>query len=226
MWNIFSFIVFTAIRCPVLVSAHRSMIIRPLSTGPTSQHNELSNILQNIANGYRILLLMRGAPGSGKSHLARSIIDESRIGNYEDHIFSTDDFFYNVHQKRYTYDRALLDVAHKTNQSKVQQRMLAGWSPIIVDNTNIKLWEMLPYARAAVHNGYLISILEANSPWARSADELATRNKHGVPREQIVNMLKKYEEISVDEFLKRNQLVHNLRGPVLRKLPPIKLHKW
>lgn len=163
---------------------------------------------------------MRGPSGSGKSHLAQQIIDETMDGFYSNYIFSADDYFYDEEHKHYNYNRSELDEAHKINRAKVGHRLREGWSPIIIDNTNIKLWEMVPYVRAGIRNGYLIEMLEAATPWAKSADELAARNKHGVAKEAIERMLQNYERTTVIEFLRNNNLEYNAKVPILRNFPP------
>lgn len=167
------------------------------------------------------MILMRGAPGSGKSHLARSLIDQTMDGDYENHIFSTDDFFLNPRTKQYNYSRQRLTEAHEWNQFRVSQRALNGWSPIIIDNTNMKLWEMFPYVQEAVKNRYAIHILEANTRWAKSPGQLAAKNKHKVEREHIERMLKNYEPATVDDLLRAANL-QKVRKPTLRQFPEVK----
>lgn len=186
-----------------------------------AEHPEFRSIVHDINQGYRILIVMRGAPGSGKSHLAKSIVDSTMNGDYDNHIFSTDDFFYDRRTKRYAYNPEFLEAAHNANQSKVTQRALNGWSPIIVDNTNMKLWEMVPYAREGVNNGYLIKILEPNTPWSKSSGRLASRNKHGVPKLTIERMLQKYEPTTLLDFFNLMQLDYRIPVPIQRTYPPI-----
>lgn len=100
-----------------------------------NKHPDVPEIIRHIEQGHCILICMRGAPGSGKSYLAKSIIDRTMHGDYDNHIFSTDDYFYDKRTKRYNYDRSKLSQAHDSNQFRVAQRALNGWSPIIVDNT-------------------------------------------------------------------------------------------
>lgn len=194
---------------------------RMLCSDASAQHVETAGILQNIAKGYRVMVIMRGPSGSGKTRLAHSIIDQSRIGDYRDHIFSTDDFFYDPQTERYTFEAGLLDAVHRKNKLRVRERAQVGWSPIIVDNTHTQLWELLPYARYGFSHGYLISLLAANTPWAGCADELAARNNKGVPKETIAKMIDRYQDTSVDELLRRLNLFHIPEVPMLRKYPPI-----
>lgn len=194
---------------------------RLMQTAPI-KHPDVPEIIRYIEQGQCILICMRGAPGSGKSHLAKSIIDRTMHGDYDNHIFSTDDFFYDKRTKRYNYDRSKLSQAHDSNQFRVTQRAMNGWSPIIVDNTNMKWWEMFPYFKAAAQNSYIIKILEPNTPWRISVGKLAQRNKHGVEEEHIARMLSSYEPGKVDDILRAMQ-IHNYSNiePKIRSFPEI-----
>lgn len=63
-------------------------------------------------------------------------------------------------------------------------RSLAEGHPVIVDNTNTRLEEISPYILAARTMGYepsIVGILARDT----SDEELASRNKHGVPLKAI-----------------------------------------
>lgn len=186
------------------------------------KHPDLPELIDDIECNHRVLVCMRGAPGSGKSYLARAIVDRTMHGNYADHIFSTDDFFIDARTQKYQFDRTRLSEAHETNQRKVAQRAAAGWSPIIVDNTSMKLWEMTPYFREAYNNGYLIRILEPNTPWRIAVGKLAQRNSHGVEQEHIARMLNNFEPGTVKDVL-RSLKIFNYDNPTprLRNMPAI-----
>ncbi|XP_037932505.1 uncharacterized protein LOC119667287, partial [Teleopsis dalmanni] len=203
-----------------------------------SKHNYVSNanvchtisayetkILNTINSGVKVMVLMRGAPGSGKSTIANAIVERSvpLEGNYklEDFVFSTDDFFYdNIGQYKWVPNR--LEDAHVFNQKRVEQKAALGWSPIIVDNTNIKLWEMLPYVQTAVRHGYILEIIESRTPWSNSAGKLAMRNVHGVPRDTIQSMLLKYEKGTVNDLFKMLKTTkYSMPPPQKRTFPPL-----
>lgn len=187
-----------------------------------NKHPDVSEIIRHIEHGHRILICLRGAPGSGKSYLAKSIIDRTMHGDYDNHIFSTDDLFYDKRTKRYNFDRSKLSQAHDSNQFRVAQRTLNGWSPIFIDNTNMKWWEMFPYFKSAAQHSYIIKILEPNTPWRISVGKLAQRNKHGVEEEHIARMLSNYEPGKVDDILRAMQ-IHNYskNEPKMRSFPEI-----
>lgn len=168
------------------------------------------------------MIIMRGAPGCGKSYLAREIVDMAiESANYNNHIFSSDDFFYD-RQNRYCYNAYRIPDAHEFNQKRVAAKAASGWSPIIVDNTNIRVWEMFEYVRVAVTHGYIVEILEPTTPWARSAGKLAQRNTHNVPKDKLEKMLQNYEPATVDGIMHQMKSHYTMPMPQLRSNPMIK----
>lgn len=61
-------------------------------------------------------------------------------------------------------------------------------------NFTLQIWEMKPYVELAVRNGYVLELLEPSTPWRYHEAELTCRNVHGVPRQQIQNMLARFEK--------------------------------
>ncbi|XP_053955157.1 NEDD4-binding protein 2 [Anastrepha ludens] len=182
-------------------------------------------IAKLIADGSKVMVLLRGAPGSGKSCLAKNFVERHVTINEQytlkDFIFSSDDFFRNS-TDTYNWQPSLLDQAHDFNQRRVEEHAQAGWSPIFVDNTNIKLWEMKAYARIAVENGYVIEILEPRTSWRYSAGKLALKNKHGVPAHKLQIMLNNFEKGTVDDLLKMLKTTkYHVPLPQMRSIPPI-----
>ncbi|XP_032838796.2 uncharacterized protein LOC104356071 isoform X3 [Tyto alba] len=140
----------------------------------------------------KFLLILRGLPGSGKSTLSRILLGQSRGGI----VFSTDDYF--RQQDGYTYNAAQLGDAHDWNQKRAKQAMEQGKSPVIIDNTNTQAWEMKPYVEVALEKGYRVEFHEPDTWWKFDPEELEKRNKHGVTREKIAQMLERYEyQISI-----------------------------
>lgn len=214
---------FSSVNAP-LPNNNRYVSKQPrLMANSTDKHPDVPDIIKHIELNHRILICLRGAPGSGKSHLARSIVDRTMHGDYDNHIFSTDDFFYDRRTKRYIYDRSKLSQAHDQNQFRVTQRAMNGWSPIFIDNTNMKWWEMFPYIKAAVQHNYIVKILEPNTPWRISVGKLAQRNKHNVDQESIARMLNNYEPGTVNDILRTMQIHNYAMTPHLRCFPDIQV---
>lgn len=156
--------------------------------------SNFDSVVDLINRGYRVMVLMRGAPGSGKSYLSRSLVDKTLgNGDYRNHIFSTDSFFMSNGTYRYQADR--IEEAHRFNQNNVRTKAREGWSPIIIDNTNMTLWEMFAYVQIAADNRYYLEILEPLTHWRFNARSLASRNTHGVSEQKIKAMLVRYEKL-------------------------------
>jgi len=132
----------------------------------------------------RTVTLMRGLPGSGKSHIANTLGGQ---------VLSTDDFF--TTDDGYDFEPTQIGQAHLWNQQRTETAMMAGIPTIVVDNTNIMFWEMKPYILLAEKYGYEIEWVEAQSEWAWNAEECHKRNQHGVPLAVIQTMLNKYEKL-------------------------------
>ncbi|XP_027542555.1 NEDD4-binding protein 2 isoform X5 [Neopelma chrysocephalum] len=135
----------------------------------------------------QVLVLLRGVPGSGKSYLARNILEDNPGGI----ILSTDDYF-NKHGQ-YHYDPNCLGEAHDWNRKRAKEAFEMGISPIIIDNTNIQAWEMKPYITLAQQFKYKVTFREPDTWWKFKPKELERRNIHGVSKEKIKRMLERYE---------------------------------
>lgn len=100
----------------------------------------------------KTIIIMRGISGSGKSTLAKHI--QKLNGGV---IYSTDDFFTDENGI-YQFDPKKIAMNHIKNQNRTEEAMKDEISPIIIDNTNLKAWEMKPYVILAEKYGYEIII--------------------------------------------------------------------
>lgn len=142
----------------------------------------------------KILFIVRGLPGAGKSTLAKQLAGEKGVS------YSTDDFFMNA--GKYQFDPNLLPSAHNWNFSRSVKAIDEGISPIVIDNTNVQAWEAKRYVKYAIDHGYKVEVREPDTPWKFDAKELAKRNKHGVTQAVIEKRLKKWDQdITVDDIL-------------------------
>lgn len=110
--------------------------VKPKST-IKEKHQIVDQIHLQIKHLEKILVIMRGVPGSGKSYLAHQLKENGVV-------LSTDDYFIN-YQGQYVFDRNLLGAAHEWNQKRANKELKAGTSPVIIDNTNLETWEIQPY---------------------------------------------------------------------------------
>lgn len=130
------------------------------------------------------VILMKGAPGSGKSWLA------NQQGGL---ILSTDDVWMDREGHSYLWNREGLRIAHELNQLKFEVACQRGHPLIIVDNTNTTKWERQPYIDIAEKYGYTVEIREPNTSWKYDAEECHKKCIHGVPLEVIRKMLERLE---------------------------------
>ncbi|XP_054829411.1 NEDD4-binding protein 2-like 2 isoform X2 [Eublepharis macularius] len=147
----------------------------------------------NLCKSQKVLVILRGLPGSGKTTLSRILLGQSHDGI----VFSTDDYFCQQ-DGCWSYNVGQLGAAHDWNQKRAKQAMDQGRSPIIIDNTNTQAWEMKPYVEAALEKNYRVEFHEPDTWWKFDPEELEKRNKHGVSHEKIIQMLERYEyQISI-----------------------------
>jgi predicted kinase len=136
------------------------------------------------------MIIMRGLPGSGKSTLARS---------YGGLVFSTDDFF--VKDGVYHFDPTKLRENHDLNYSRTLEALKDKVPIVVIDNTNVQRWEVERYVRSGIEHGYIVEFSEPSTFWKFSVDELAVRNSHGVSRDVIQNMLDRWENFTIENFV-------------------------
>lgn len=122
----------------------------------------------------KILYLIRGLPGSGKSNLAHEIAK---------FVCEADDYF--ITNEGYKFDREKLREAHLYCQGLTRSLMEKGLGPIAVSNTGIRRWESQIYRNFAEAFGYTLFEIKALGNF---------RNTHGVPQEKIEEMRKNWED--------------------------------
>ena len=110
------------------------------------------NWLQKLSQ-QKLLVIVRGPSGSGKSHLTKDISEQ-----YNAPVFSSDDFW--MVNGEYQFDPQYIDEAHFWNQGRVEEAMQGDEPVIIVDNTNTQFWEMKKYVTMAQKYGYSVVFKE------------------------------------------------------------------
>jgi len=145
----------------------------------------------------KICYILRGLPGTGKSHLAENLKEGNRLvdmNGYAD-IFSTDDLF--VVDGEYQFDPSKLGEHHATTLDNASRFMdkysqFDGKVICIVDNTNTQHWEYEKYVEAAKSYGFIVQVISID--WdAKDIPLYAERNTHGVPIEAIYRMAARWE---------------------------------
>ena len=132
----------------------------------------------------KILTLVRGLPGSGKSTFANLITNKFSI-------CEADLFFYDK-EGNYNFDGSRLKLAHVWCFNQVRTRMEDNklnpqfYPEIVVSNTFTQEWEMEKYYELAEQYGYKVfSIIVENRHGGA--------NQHGVPVEKLEQMKNRFE---------------------------------
>jgi predicted kinase len=132
----------------------------------------------------KILTLVRGLPGSGKSTFANFIWNDYAI-------CEADKFFYDK-EGNYNFDATKLKLAHVWCFNQVRTRMEDNklnpqfYPEIVVSNTFTQKWEMEKYYELAEEYGYKVfSIIVENRHGGV--------NQHGVPADKLEQMKNRFQ---------------------------------
>ena len=90
------------------------------------------------------MIILRGLPGSGKSTIARELET-----TFPGAVTCSADQFFLSESGEYNFDASLLGEAHKWCQARAEETCREGTNILVVDNTNVKKWEMVPYFKIA-----------------------------------------------------------------------------
>lgn len=125
----------------------------------------------------KILYLVRGLPGSGKSTFVKTM----GVPYYEADMYFVDS------EGKYVFDPKNIKAAHLWCQNSVRSAMVLGVSnKIAVSNTFTQQWEIDPYIKMAKDHGYnIFSIVVENRHGNPSV--------HGVPEQNMDAMEKRFE---------------------------------
>jgi predicted kinase len=145
-------------------------------------------------NNMKQAFILRGLPGSGKSHYAFSLAEELVSADETRFVIcSTDDYFLNS-DGEYHFDKAKLPEFHNLNLARFINALAEGIELVIVDNTNIRRWEYVAYVAAAHAMGYQLKEVVVGEVKDKSLQHLYhKRNTHGVALRTISNMARQFE---------------------------------
>ena len=125
----------------------------------------------------KILYIVRGVPGSGKTTFAKLLTLN---------IFEADHYFYD-NDGNYNFIPSEIKEAHKKCQQFVAYEMESGIPKIAVSNTFTQEWEMKPYFELAEKHGYKVfSVIVENRH--------GSVNEHGVPEDKVQAMFDRFED--------------------------------
>lgn len=147
-------------------------------------------------NSSKLVIIMRGLPGSGKSHwveqfiLSQPLAVAARIRKTG--YFSTDKLFFV--DGKYRFDVNKLSQNHQINLSLFIEALARAEPVVFCDNTNVCHWEYLAYKTAAIALGYQVKIVLVGDPKSAAHQVLCSqRNTHHVSLKQIQRMAKLFE---------------------------------
>jgi predicted kinase len=129
------------------------------------------------------LILLRGLPGSGKTTLAKTILQLRESDEPE--ILSADDFFISENGE-YDFDSAKIKEAHQYCQFRCSERMRQQKAKIVVANTFTQEWEMKIYFEMAERYNYRVHTVVVEN---RHGSE----NVHNVPEDKLQKLKERFE---------------------------------
>ncbi len=134
----------------------------------------------------KVLYIVRGVPGSGKSTFAKMLVGEDFL------VCEADKYFIDKETGEYNFDFTKIKEAHKFCQDTVETYMkdsLANdqfYREIAVSNTFTQEWEMEPYMELANKYGYTVFTIIVENRHGGV-------NQHNVPDEVLTKMRERFE---------------------------------
>eukprot|EP00164_Ancoracysta_twista_P004522 GFYU01006102.1.p1 GENE.GFYU01006102.1~~GFYU01006102.1.p1 ORF type:complete len:1730 (-),score=510.95 GFYU01006102.1:75-5264(-) len=188
------------------------------------------DVLMPGAEGKRLVVLMRGIPGSGKSYLTGLVQQYAAEKGKSCLVCSADHYFHND-KGEYVFDVTKLKNAHNASAVKFRQAVKTLVDVIIVDNTNTQGWEYMGYASAALKSGnYSVKVIEVSVKSLAEARTANSRNTHGVPQDAEIRMWRRFTREPValripmwqpNDNLNRKEMVYQwLSNSTVQPQPP------
>jgi len=142
----------------------------------------------------KLVEILRGMPGSGKSHYAEFRMLEIGPTVQSSEVVSTDKFWKTSKAPNGFNYKQLIE-AHEWCKARFVEALQNGTEFVILDNTNITWAEYKTfYVRIAESFGYRVRILDFNPAMASDAIVCARRNLHNVPLWKAMKMWEEFEE--------------------------------
>jgi len=124
----------------------------------------------------KILYIVRGIPGSGKSTFAKQLTSN---------VFEADHYFYD-NDGNYNFIPSEIKNAHKECNQFVKYAMESSIEKIAVSNTFTQEWEMEPYFELAKKYGYKVFTIIVENRHGGT-------NVHSVPEDKLEQMKNRFE---------------------------------
>ena len=154
----------------------------------------------------KMLILLRGVSGAGKSTYAQRIRAKLKgLCGLTCIVCSADDYFMKTGE--YKYDRSKIGKAHEECKRQARQAMNHDIPFVLVDNTNIVRAEFTDYIELAKEFGYIT--IEKIFGLDLNITELYARGRHGVPIDKVKITAQKLAD-SVRNV--EGQTIHKVNG--------------
>ena len=147
--------------------------------------------MSNSKNSSGRVVILRGISGSGKSTYVSRNLPSAEV-------CSADQYFIDVlgEGKEYRFDPKRLGDAHRWCMQRfiratTHRDPLGRAALVVVDNTNLQLWEFMGYVQIAQAMGYEVEIVRMDTP----VHVAAKRNLHGVPANKVEDMSRRFQNI-------------------------------
>ena len=127
----------------------------------------------------KILYIVRGIPGSGKSTFSKTLVKK-------DYCHKEADMFFVDRDGNYNFEPSKIKDAHQWCQEEMDFLMRLELSPVVVSNTFTQEWEMQTYIDLAKKYGYQVTTLIIENRHGNS-------NVHNVPAETLDRMRQRFE---------------------------------
>lgn len=134
-------------------------------------------------------IIMQGLPGSGKSTFVNKLLE-----HFKGEVCSADYYFES--EDGYNFDKSLIEEAHRFCGNKFVEHVMKNVNLIIVDNTNLNIWEMHPYVWLSKLRSRRCIIIRMVCDLQKSIE----RNIHNVPVSTLSHMNKRMESIRKNVF--------------------------
>eukprot|EP00397_Hematodinium_sp_SG-2012_P000611 GEMP01000612.1.p1 GENE.GEMP01000612.1~~GEMP01000612.1.p1 ORF type:complete len:1893 (+),score=526.37 GEMP01000612.1:201-5879(+) len=139
----------------------------------------------STAAAARVVVIMRGFPGCGKSGVARSLHQQCRANGTGSIICSADDFWTSAEPDD-------IARAHDECRALFNEHIELNTPLIIVDNTNVRKKAYQFYADTAEQSGYTVVILEMICATTRELEWFRKRSSPIVPGHVVGNMWQRW----------------------------------